>query len=498
MDFLDSYGLIIVFSVTIIISYFFNILAKKSGIPAVLMLIGLGIIIHYGLLLFGWESLDLAQPLEVLGVIGLILIVLEAALDLKLKKEKVGLIMKSFLVALLGLGGTAYLAALVLNYMMGVEVLNALLYTIPLSILSSAIILPSIDDFEEEKREFMIYESTFSDIIGIISFYSVLTMVGPDSSENVYSAVFGNLALTIIFSIIITYILIYVLQKIKGHVKLFLLIAILLLLYAVGGMFHLPSLIIILIFGVVLNNYKLFFRGSLMKLLEVGKVEEVLDDMKVVTAESAFVVRTFFFIIFGWSVYLGSLFSFTVIGIGLIVLVIIYVVRAIVLFVFNGKDIFSQLFLAPRGLITILLFFAIPAELSAGAEFQGVLLFVILGSCLIMTWSLITHKNKLAKKVEGALKESGVERGVVSGTTEIIDSIMLMIDQDVKNLTKGLEADDGYWEKMTDWEKAVIGKKEGESLEDFSKRINTEHKKMMKEKNNDNDGDSASIVTEQS
>jgi len=404
MDFLESYGLSMVFSVTIIMSYFFNILAKKSGIPAVLMLIGLGIIIHYGLLFFGWESLDLAQPLEVLGVVGLILIVLEAALDLRLEKEKIALIIKSFLVALLGLGGTSYLAALALNYIMEVQVLNALLYTIPLSILSSAIILPSIDDFEEEKREFMIYESTFSDIVGIISFYSVLTMVGPDSSENVYSAVFGNLALTIIFSIIITYILIYVLQKIKGHVKLFLLIAILLLLYAVGGMFHLPSLIIILIFGVILNNYKIFFKGSLMKLLEVEKVEEVLDDMKVVTAESAFVVRTFFFIIFGWSVYLGSLLSFTVIGIGLIILAIIYIVRVIILFIFNGKDILPQLFLAPRGLITILLFFAIPAELSAGAEFQGVLLFVILGSCLIMTWSLIARKNKLLK-----IKEGGVE-----------------------------------------------------------------------------------------
>ena len=404
MTFLDSYGLIIVFSITIIISYFFNILAKKSGIPAVLMLIGLGIIIHYGLLFFGWESLDLAQPLEVLGVVGLILIVLEAALDLRLEKEKIRLIIKSFLVALLGLGGTAYLAALVLNYIMGVQVLNALLYTIPLSILSSAIILPSIDDFEEEKREFMIYESTFSDIVGIISFYSVLTMVGPDSSENVYRAVFGNLALTIIFSIIITYILIYVLQKITGHVKLFLLIAILLLLYAVGGMFHLPSLIIILIFGVILNNYKIFFKGGLMKLLEVEKVEEVLDDMKVVTAESAFVVRTFFFIIFGWSVCLDSLLSFTVIGIGLIILAIIYIVRVIILFIFNGKDILPQLFLAPRGLITILLFFAIPAELSAGAEFQGVLLFVILGSCLIMTWSLIARKNKLLK-----IKEEGIE-----------------------------------------------------------------------------------------
>ena len=394
---LTTYHLIIIFSVTIIISYFFNLYAKKSGIPAVLLLIGLGIVINYSLRFSGYEKPDLSQTLETLGVVGLILIVLEAALDLKLLKEKIGLIVKSFLVALIGLAGTSYLSALALNYVMDVEVLNALLYTIPLSILSSAIILPSIDDLEEYKREFMIYESTFSDIIGIVGFYSVLTMVGSQTGESVYGEVFGNLALTVIFSIIISYILIYIFQNIKGHVKLFLLIAILLLLYAIGKMFHLSSLIIILIFGMILNNYKVFFRGGLMKLLNIERVEQVLEDMKVVTAETAFVVRTFFFIIFGWSVYLGSLLSFKVIGIGLLILAIIYLVRAVTLFIFNGFNIKTQLFLAPRGLITILLFFAIPEELSIGVEFQGVLLFVILVSCLIMTWSLISYKNKLAQ-----------------------------------------------------------------------------------------------------
>jgi len=394
---LTTYHLIIIFSITIIISYFFNIYAKKSGIPAVLLLIGLGIGINYALRFSGFPKPDLLPVLEVLGVVGLILIVLEAALDLQLLKEKIGLIVKSFLVALIGLAGTAYLAALALNLLMEVEVLNALLYTIPLSILSSAIILPSIDDLDEDKREFMIYESTFSDIVGIIGFYSVLTMVGSSSGESVYGEVFGNLALTVIFSVIISYILIYIFQNIKGHVKLFLLIAILLLLYAVGKMLHMSSLLIILIFGMILNNYKVFFKGGLMKLLNVEKVEEVLGDMKVITAETAFVVRTFFFIIFGWSVYLGSLLSFKVIGIGLVILTIIYIVRAITLFIFNGKGVNPQLFLAPRGLITILLFFAIPKELSIGAEFQGVLLFVILVSCLVMTWSLISYKNKLAQ-----------------------------------------------------------------------------------------------------
>ncbi len=414
---LSTYHLIIIFSVTIIISYFFNLYAKKSGIPAVLLLIGLGIGINYFLRFSGFPKPDLLPILEVLGVVGLILIVLEAALDLKLLKEKVGLIIKSFLVALIGLAGTAYLAALALNYIMGVEVLNALLYTIPLSILSSAIILPSIDDLDEDKREFMIYESTFSDIVGIIGFYSVLTMVGSPGGESVYGEVFGNLALTVIFSIIISYILIYIFQNIKGHVKLFLLIAILLLLYALGKMMHMSSLLIILIFGMILNNYKVFFRGGLMKLLNVEKVEHVLEDMKVVTAETAFVVRTFFFIIFGWSVYLGSLLSFKVIGIGLVILAIIYLVRALVLFLFNGRDINPQLFLAPRGLITILLFFAIPKELSIGPEFQGVLLFVILGSCIVMTWSMIVNKNKLAQigeYEEDELLEDDIESGSIT------------------------------------------------------------------------------------
>ena len=376
------------------------------------MLIGLGVIINYSLRFSGAAKPDLLPILEVLGVVGLILIVLEAALDLQLLKEKIGLIIKSFLVALIGLGATAYLAALSLNFLMGVEILNALLYTIPLSILSSAIILPSIDDLNEEKREFMIYESTFSDIIGIVGFYSVLTMVGSNAGESVYGEVAGSLALTIIISVVISYILIYVFQNIKGHVKLFLLIAILLLLYAIGKMFHLSSLIIILIFGIILNNYKVFFRGGLIKLLNEEKVDEVLDDMKVITAETAFVVRTFFFIIFGWSVYLGSLLSFKVMGIGMVILAIIYAIRAIVLFLFNGRDIITQLFLAPRGLITILLFFAIPEELSIGKEFQGVLLFVILISCLIMTWSMIISKNKLAK-IEEEEEEEEEEEGVL-------------------------------------------------------------------------------------
>ena len=403
---LTTYHLIIIFSITIIISYFFNLYAKKSGIPAVLLLIGLGIVINYSLRVSGFSKPDLLPILSVLGVVGLILIVLEAALDLELVREKISLITKSFVVALIGLVITSYVSAIALSYTveiifsMKVEIFRALLFTIPLSILGSAVILPSVDDVEKKRKEFIIYESTFSDILGIVAFYAILTVANSDSGGGVSLEVFGNLILTVIISMIISYILIYIFQNIKGHVKLFLLIAVLLLLYAVGKMFHLSSLIIILIFGMMLNNSRVFFRGGLIALLNEEKVNSVLEDMKVVTAETAFVVRTFFFIIFGWSVYLGSILSVKVVGVGLLVLAVIYIVRALVLLVFKGKDILLELFLAPRGLVTILLFFAIPKELSLGPKFEGVLLFVILVSCMFMTWALIAYKKRVSQPEE--------------------------------------------------------------------------------------------------
>ena len=78
-----------------------------------------------------------------------------------------------------------------------------------------------------------------------------------------------------------------------------------------------------------------------------------------------------------------------------------------------------ELFLAPRGLITVLLFFELEKTLgsSLGADFQGVLLFVILGSCLVMSWSLIRQKKRVSVLKEegfsGTLKEQ-FDHGVLN------------------------------------------------------------------------------------
>ena len=70
-----------------------------------------------------------------------------------------------------------------LNHFFKIDLFVSILLTVPLSILVSAILLPSIGSVEENKREFLIYESTFSDIVGIIVFYTVLGVVNPINED---------------------------------------------------------------------------------------------------------------------------------------------------------------------------------------------------------------------------------------------------------------------------------------------------------------------------
>ncbi|MDB4083202.1 cation:proton antiporter [Vicingaceae bacterium] len=396
MEVINPYIAIIGISLIIILSYFFNIISQKTNIPSVLMLIVLGILMKQGMNFIGISAgKQLFSLLELLGIVGLIMIVLEAALDLQLTKEKWPIIWKSFSVALISLILSTAAIAYIINYFLIEDFFTCIIYAVPLSIMSSAIIIPSVGGLGEEKKEFMVYEGTFSDILGIMVFYFLIGNAGADNAKVVIWDVVSNISITIILSTLISYGLVLIFQKMNSQVKLFLLIAVLLILYSVGKLFHLSSLLIILIFGLVLNNNQLFFKGFLRKWLQPKKVKNILHDFHLVTMETAFVVRTFFFVLFGITITLASLLNLKVALISLAILTSLYVVRILVIKLFVQKDINPQIWLAPRGLITILLFFAIPAEYQTEAFDSGILLYTIIISCVIMAASLVANGKKV-------------------------------------------------------------------------------------------------------
>ena len=404
MEVFSTYNAIIAASSILILSFFFGEIAKKTNVPSVLMLIVLGLLIQFGVkesnILGEGKNLEqlLLPVLKLLGTVGVIMIVLEAALELKLEKDKYWSIAKALAIALVCLLSSTYVAALILHYTVdGMTMQLAMIYATPLSILSSAIIIPSVTSLEFTKKEFHIYESTFSDILGIMLFYYLLGDMEPDHAGGLlqFSA---TTILTLVLAFVASYLIIFIFQHIKSHTKLFLLIAVLLLLYAIAKKFHLSSLIIILVFGLVIANMGLFFRGKLGKYLVVEKANQIYEGLHVITLETAFVVRTFFFVIFGITITLSSMLSFNVALISLAIIASIYIIRWVILTIFFGKDTMPQVFIGPRGLITILLFYSIPEEMLVPGFDKGILLFVIIVTSLIMTWALISD-NKVRSKI---------------------------------------------------------------------------------------------------
>lgn len=416
---MNAYLFLIGLCVIIIISFFTNVLARKTNIPSVLILIGLGVLIQQLLVHLNMEP-NYFSSLEVLGIVGLIMIVLEAALDLELKKEKWPVIWKSFTIAAFSLALTSLAISFVIRmFIPTLDFLPALVYALPLSIMSSAIIIPSVANLTSYKKEFLIYESTFSDILGIMVFYMIVENVNVEGMRQLSFAIGSNVILTLLISVVLSYVLLYVIQNIKGEAKFFLFLAVLVLLYAVGKLFHLSSLVIILMFGLLLRNHKVLLFWKLEEWLQDSKIAAVFDQFKMITVETSFLVRTFFFVVFGMTLPLTSLLSWKVWLISVIFLIVTYVLRFGLFYVVEKKDTMPQTFIAPKGLITILLFFAIPDSLKVEGFERGVLFVVIIATSIIMAWALISHGNK--QELNELEDDSGENLNVAEEGPEIVE-----------------------------------------------------------------------------
>lgn len=266
---LHAHLIIILLSSIVIISYLFNLVSRKTNIPSVILLIATGIGIQYISAYMGYTQQDVGKLVKILGAIGLIMIVLEASLDLKINREKIPLIRNSFLSALFIFFVSAVGIGFIIMQLLDMPFQNAFIYAVPLSIISSAIVIPSTEHLPSEKKEFIIYESSFSDIIGIMVFnYMLMQNVMSIRSAAIFT---GNIFLAVAISAIATFLLIYLLTKIQINIKFFLAFAILALVYTLGEQIHLPSLLIVMVFGLVLNNINFFIKGLVSKWIDTKK-----------------------------------------------------------------------------------------------------------------------------------------------------------------------------------------------------------------------------------
>lgn len=405
-------SVLIALALVVIVSYLFNLVSRATRIPSVLMLLGMGLAVRA--LSEGplqGRIPDVQPLLEVLGSIGLIMIVLEAALDLELVRENRKMIFGSLNLTVAEMGISVAFVAAILHYGLGADWARAWVYALPLGILSSAIVIPSVEHLRKHSvKEFMIYQSTISDILGIMLFYFVTEgLQHPTGGWQPWLQGFlWSFGGSVVVSAVFAYALVLLLQHIRTALKMFLLIAVLILLYAVGKLLHLSSLLVILFFGLMLRNPQLFFRGFLQRWINMDVVRTLLVDFQLITRETAFIVRTFFFVVFGFSIALGSLTKGSTIFLSALVVVGLLYWRSVAVTALMPNSDRIIRYMAPRGLITILLFYSIPPELSLASFDRGLLLYVILASNIYMAWGMVRNRSLAEDKtLRQVLQETG-------------------------------------------------------------------------------------------
>lgn len=383
--------LIITICVLLILAYVFDITSSKTKIPSVILL-----------LLLGWTVGQLSNRLEIptpnlnpilpiLGTVGLILIVLEGSLELELNKSKIPFVCRASLIAFIPMLLFSFGLAFAFQYFGNTTFKIGLANAIPFAIISSAIAIPSAQNLISKDKEFITYESSLSDIFGVI-FFNFITL-----NDNIGTKSFGHFLLEIFVILLISFLstiaLAYLLSKLKHHVKFAPIILTIVLIYAVSKIYHLPALIFILLFGLFLGNLDEIKHIKFVQRLKPDILNGEIYKFKELTTEIAFLVRSLFFLLFGYLIQASELMNVNTIGWALGITVSIFLIRLLFLKLFY-QPMKPILFIAPRGLITILLFLTIPVSQNIEIANKSLVIQVIILTAFLMMFGLMTSNNK--------------------------------------------------------------------------------------------------------
>ncbi|MGB3130211.1 MAG: cation:proton antiporter [Saprospiraceae bacterium] len=388
--------ILITICILLLIAYIFDVSSSKTKIPSVILLLLIGWVVKQITNNFQIFVIDLSPILPILGTIGLILIVLEGSLEIELNKSKLPFVGKTTIISFVPILIFAFGLAAAFQYFENVSFKIALANAIPFAIISSSIAIPSAQNLPAKDREFITFESSLSDIFGVL-FFNFITL-----NDEIGFALAGNFVVEIILMLLISFIatigLAYLLSKIKHHVKYLPIILIIVLIYNISKMFHLPALIFILIFGIILGNIDEIKNLRFIKNFQLATLQREVYKFKELTIEIVFLVRALFFILFGYLINTSELLNSESIIWAISISIGIFFIRFIIFKIARIK-INPLLYIAPRGLITILLFLSIPLNQQMRLVNNSLLIQVIIITAFIMMLGLMSVKPEV-KEVE--------------------------------------------------------------------------------------------------
>jgi potassium/hydrogen antiporter len=384
-------AIIITICILLLLAYVFDISSALTKIPSVILLLILGWVVRQATYWLQIPVPDLNPLLLILGTFGLVLIVLEGSLELELNRSKIPVIKKSSLNALIPMLILAFGLAFSFQYFEQGSFKSSLINAIPFCVISSAIAIPSVRLLSHSDKEFVIYESSLSDIFGIL-FFNFIAL-----NETINALSYTHFLFQILVVILISFVsvlgLSLLLSRNKNHITYTPIILLIILIYSISKIYHLPGLIFILIFGLFLGNLDELKGFRWIEKFRPEKLDIEVVKFKAITFEATFLIRALFFLLFGFLMEAREILNPETMPWAFALVVAMLLLRWVVL-KFSKLSVSPLLFIAPRGLITIILFLSITPEQTIPIVNKSLVIQVIILTVIVMMFGLMTGKRK--------------------------------------------------------------------------------------------------------
>lgn len=361
---------------------------ERTKVPDVLSLIVLGII--FGPLLNIVTIDDFGKVGTVFSSLALVVILFESGTTLNLKTLSES-IKSTVAVSIATFAASVGLVAVCGYFMLGLEVLPAIILGFVVGSTSPAVVIPLVKALRMKQKgeTILVLESAISDVLSIVLVFSLIAaeLSGHIETGKIIGMVLSSLLFAMLIGLIGSIAWLLVLNTVRRFPNNILsTFAFVFIIYGVSEFLGFSGAIGALAFGIGLTNHKRIRKLLGIKLLDQREFAIITETEKVFFGEMVFVLKTFFFLYLGISIKFGEI---TIALTAALMVLFIFLSRLVITRVtvdrsIEQKDASLISIMVPKGLAAAVLA-SIPLQqgIAGGAIIQDIAYLIVLISIIV-------------------------------------------------------------------------------------------------------------------
>lgn len=401
----DIVSVFTIVAAIIIVGFVGEMFFKKTGIPAFIFLILMGILIGPVLGLLSREQI--LPALGIFAELTLLMVLFYGGIDTKFSSLVRGGGRATVQVFIYVIGSTMAIA-LVMSFLLRWDILSSLIFASMVGgETTAAVVIPLTRSLKlsEITGAFLTLESAMNSILSIILFFTFVSIyqTGSANWSTAFQQVASNFSVGIVLGFLLSVVWIITLNKLQeGKYTYVLTLGLVFATYAISEKLNGSGELSVLIFGIVLGNYALLNRMSSLRI----SMEPLQKRLAWFQEEISFLMETLFFVFLGLTFVVTGSGILLNLNLGVVILLVLLLFRVLATEVSTrGSDLAhdkgSIVLMCAQGMVpATLASIAVVKNLPHASDFLNIVTYVIILTNLITSAGAIARvrRQKLAFK----------------------------------------------------------------------------------------------------